>query len=189
MPAPETPWARRLREILADGEWHNYEDVLTELATLVPPGRAFRVTKNEEEQQQKRGHAVKTRDHQESIRYGARRLATSVITARRQDIEVRVLDDVKEIRSRSAERDKRVHAILERNAEQRQEHEAAAGGLVPAGWCPECRAPVYLPGVWHGVEPPEKLYTCDCRGARAVGPKFWPPRPDRHAEHDARYAR
>ena len=37
-----TEWGRRLDEILADGEWHDREDVIRLVAEAVPPGRAFR---------------------------------------------------------------------------------------------------------------------------------------------------
>jgi hypothetical protein len=41
-----SPEAVRAREILADGEWHEYEELMRELVPLVAPGRAWRA--NEE---------------------------------------------------------------------------------------------------------------------------------------------
>lgn len=37
-----TIWYLRLMEILSDGEWHYYEDLVKECAPLVPPGQAWR---------------------------------------------------------------------------------------------------------------------------------------------------
>lgn len=30
------------------------------------------------------------------------------------------------------------------------------------GHCPKCGAPIYVPGVWMGVNPPPNTYSCDC---------------------------
>lgn len=37
-----TPWSRRALEILQDGEWHDREEIIRELADMVPPGVAWR---------------------------------------------------------------------------------------------------------------------------------------------------
>lgn len=37
-----TPWKARALVILQDGEWHDREDVIRELADMVPPGVAWR---------------------------------------------------------------------------------------------------------------------------------------------------
>lgn len=29
--------------------------------------------------------------------------------------------------------------------------------------CPQCGAPIYVPGVWHGIVPPTPTYSCFCR--------------------------
>jgi hypothetical protein len=39
---PGSAELHRAREILADGEWHDYEALLRELMRMVPPGRAAR---------------------------------------------------------------------------------------------------------------------------------------------------
>jgi len=38
-----TALARRADQLLRDGKWHDYEEVLAELMKVVPPGRAVRV--------------------------------------------------------------------------------------------------------------------------------------------------
>ena len=36
------------------------------------------------------------------------------------------------------------------------------------GECPHCGAPIYSPGMWHGILPPPPQYTCNCRLAQAI---------------------
>lgn len=38
-----TPWGLRLREILADGQWHSREELVVAAGPFVPPGRAIRI--------------------------------------------------------------------------------------------------------------------------------------------------
>lgn len=42
MPRKMSPWASRVLELLADGEWHEQERIYHLAAPLVPPGRAFK---------------------------------------------------------------------------------------------------------------------------------------------------
>lgn len=42
MSTPLAPWTRRVREILSDGEWHTYDELVAAAGPLVPPGRARR---------------------------------------------------------------------------------------------------------------------------------------------------
>lgn len=37
-----SPHMRRALEVLQDGSWHQMEDVVTEMAKVIPPGRAMR---------------------------------------------------------------------------------------------------------------------------------------------------
>lgn len=30
------------------------------------------------------------------------------------------------------------------------------------GHCPKCGAPIYVPLIWNGVDPPPNTYTCGC---------------------------
>lgn len=30
------------------------------------------------------------------------------------------------------------------------------------GHCPKCGAPIYVPFMWHGITPPEAMYSCAC---------------------------
>ena len=32
------------------------------------------------------------------------------------------------------------------------------------GQCPHCGAPIYIPTVWWGINPPPHEYTCSCAG-------------------------
>lgn len=42
---------------------------------------------------------------------------------------------------------------------------------VQTGSCPQCGAPIYAPGVWHGVIPPPPHYTCNC-ASRGKGVRY-----------------
>jgi hypothetical protein len=39
---PLAPWSRRILELLADGAWHDREELITAAMATVPPGMAFR---------------------------------------------------------------------------------------------------------------------------------------------------
>lgn len=38
----------------------------------------------------------------------------------------------------------------------------------PVGHCPKCGAPMYVPMVWHGVQPPSPQRTCGCFPSRTI---------------------
>lgn len=42
MPTPKTPARRRLDELLADGEWHDREQLILDTVGIIPPGIAAR---------------------------------------------------------------------------------------------------------------------------------------------------
>ena len=42
MPTPKSPARNRLDELLADGEWHDREQLVRALMPLIPPGQAVR---------------------------------------------------------------------------------------------------------------------------------------------------
>lgn len=42
MGAPRSPWMVRAYELLADGDWHDRDAVVTAVMPLVPPGKAIR---------------------------------------------------------------------------------------------------------------------------------------------------
>lgn len=42
MGTPLSPWRARVQEVLSDGEWHDFEQVVRDAMRLVPPGKAFR---------------------------------------------------------------------------------------------------------------------------------------------------
>lgn len=56
------PILDRAKELLADGEWHDYEELLSELGKLIPPGMAFRAAERSRRNSLKsRGLEVKPR--------------------------------------------------------------------------------------------------------------------------------
>lgn len=42
MSPPLAPWSRRILDLLADGAWHDRDEILEAAAAMVPPGKAFR---------------------------------------------------------------------------------------------------------------------------------------------------
>ena len=72
--------ARRAAELLADGEWHNYEQVFNELAKLVPPG--FAIRENEKARRGSGGPAArkKVRPAEELIESGRRMYVRDVLS-------------------------------------------------------------------------------------------------------------
>jgi hypothetical protein len=42
MSTPLAPWTARVLEILADGDWHTYDELVAAAGPLVPPGRSIR---------------------------------------------------------------------------------------------------------------------------------------------------
>lgn len=84
MPTPPSDDTRTLFRLIADGEWHEYEEIRAKIAASVPPGRALR--KYEERVEYKRKYkndpAYDTAvGEDERIHYGAKACAQVVITS------------------------------------------------------------------------------------------------------------
>jgi hypothetical protein len=93
MGVPVTPWGKAIAEQLADGAWHDLEDLLELGMPLVPPGRAFRHGESDRARRRRDGVAGPrlTGDRTTSIANGARLIVRKAI----RDL----------VRSGSAERD------------------------------------------------------------------------------------
>ncbi len=95
---------RRLDELLANGEWHDLEAVLVEVARSVPPGHAYRQGEGTRmDRQRRRTGEVKARqrgDQQTAVKSGARRVALEIIRGRlrRHRAVERSVDGVRQIR-------------------------------------------------------------------------------------------
>lgn len=101
MPTPKTPERRRLDEILADGAWHDREQVIAVLVPLVAPGVAAREA--ERNRRHVNGHdGQRTKGHGQEREVGARLIAVKRIGTgvRSGTIEVRHQDGRVEIRRR-----------------------------------------------------------------------------------------
>lgn len=73
MSTPRAPWATSILDQLADGEWHDRDEVLTVAARTVPPGVAYRLG---EAERRRTNEGSRTRgDDTTSIAAGARRKA------------------------------------------------------------------------------------------------------------------
>lgn len=91
----------RAADLLEDGEWHDYEQVIRELAKMVPPGRALRHAekirkaagngRNKNEDWNPPEQRVRARSREQIIATGARSIARSMI--HHKDIEIRHLSD------------------------------------------------------------------------------------------------
>lgn len=85
-----SPVSERLVEVLADREWHDLDHVISELAKLIPPGRAIREmersrrngARTEQAAQAERTYEI---DHARLVRSGQRRIALSAIQRGRQN--------------------------------------------------------------------------------------------------------
>lgn len=51
MGTPRSPWMVKIHELLADGGWHDREDLMAAAMPLVPPGKAERQAKVERDRQ------------------------------------------------------------------------------------------------------------------------------------------
>jgi|SRR5581483_11651518 len=83
MAVTTTAWGARLDELLADGEWHELEEVLAAIMPLVPPGVAYRV--GERRRLMKRSTAPAQRHHGDdaaSVAAGRRTIAKDAVRAR-----------------------------------------------------------------------------------------------------------
>lgn len=82
MPTPLAPWTLRMDEVLADGEWHELEQVLAAGVKMVPPGMAYR---KGEWSRTRRGDAPATRHvgtRETAVAAGARIIAKKSIESR-----------------------------------------------------------------------------------------------------------
>lgn len=82
MATPFTAWGLRIDELLADGEWHELEDVYSFAATVVPPGRAYR---QGEFDRSRRAGAPATRQvgtRETAVTAGARRIVKKTVESR-----------------------------------------------------------------------------------------------------------
>lgn len=79
MSAPRSPWTDRLLEVLADGEWHTYDELAAAAGPLVPPGYAQRTNEsNRTRMSSRRNGDPRARhgafDHADPITAGQRRV-------------------------------------------------------------------------------------------------------------------
>lgn len=77
-----SPWGRVVDARLADGAWHEVDDVITVAAAAVPPGTAYRAG---ERLRVKRAGAPERRargDFVDAVNSGARALVTEAIRSR-----------------------------------------------------------------------------------------------------------
>ena len=77
------PWTLKVLEILEDGEWHNYKDILSIAAPLVPPAVAWRKAEaNRETHYRRAGREVKDRqkgERNDTIKTGQRTYVNTAI--------------------------------------------------------------------------------------------------------------
>lgn len=84
MATPPSDDTRMLFKILADGQWHSYDEVRDEIAAKVPPGRALRkYQENVDYARKYKGDPTYDTEasEDERIYYGSRRCAQNVITS------------------------------------------------------------------------------------------------------------
>lgn len=73
MPAPLSVWTRAIIDVLADGAWHDREELLAAAAAVVPPGVAAR--RAEQDRRERSGAPHRTRGHDQVVAIGARSVA------------------------------------------------------------------------------------------------------------------
>lgn len=89
MPGHPTQWYLRAVELLEDGEWHDYKQVVREAAKVIPPGKALR--RNEQMRQaavRRPGEhltytaerRVIARSHEELISIGAQAIVRATLS-------------------------------------------------------------------------------------------------------------
>jgi hypothetical protein len=96
-PAESSDLTLYARELLADGEWHDYQVVVARLATRVPPGRAIRRAESQRRTASRQMHGGReavpprkinaTVEHQ--VRIGSRHIAKQVLNRRVFEIDPR----------------------------------------------------------------------------------------------------
>jgi hypothetical protein len=55
--ARRAPWTDRILELLADGEWHTYDELAAAAGPLVPPGHARRTAERNRRSNARTGHS------------------------------------------------------------------------------------------------------------------------------------
>lgn len=102
--AARTPHGKVLADVLADGAWHDYHQVVEAMMPAVPPGVAFRHAERRRAQHQTRtvgtARARTVGDETTAVAAGARSLSTRLIRALRVDgsLEERTVDGRRQIR-------------------------------------------------------------------------------------------
>jgi hypothetical protein len=77
-----SPWTERMYDVLSDEDWHNMNDLITEMAKEIEPGRASRTVRDPAAQAgPARAVRVRTADSQTAVLAGKRRLARNTIRA------------------------------------------------------------------------------------------------------------
>lgn len=97
MATPTSPWRAKVLEVLADGEWHHVEELVTAGVATVPPGKGYRTG---ERNRRCKTPGARTRvrgDADTAISAGARQLVVQAIgdLIRRQRVAERSGDQVR----------------------------------------------------------------------------------------------
>lgn len=85
MPAASiTPWGQAIDRVLADGEWHQRNELLDAATPTVPPGIAYRTGERQRSEEKIWGTPGprKFGDESTAVAAGARRRARDVLNAR-----------------------------------------------------------------------------------------------------------
>lgn len=99
--AAKSVHGKRLNEVLADGEWHDIEDVIREVAKSVPPGVATRTAERHRKAKVIDGSRPNNGYKGNPVLVGARRVARELIWSRKHRGTVEVKDG--KVRLRPAE--------------------------------------------------------------------------------------
>lgn len=104
MAATRTGHGQVLADLLADGAWHDYEQVVAAMASAVPPGQAFRHAERRRARHQERTMGTSRPrsigDETTAVAAGARSISCRLIRARKVEgwLEERSVDGRREIR-------------------------------------------------------------------------------------------
>lgn len=101
--AARTPHGKVLCQVLADGAWHDHQQVVEAMMPAVPPGVAFRHAERRRAAKARTTGTARARtvgDETTAVAAGARSLSTRLIRARRVDgsLEERTVDGRRQIR-------------------------------------------------------------------------------------------
>lgn len=79
-----SPWGVVLDELLADGDWHDADELINTMVAAIPPGVAYRAGEKSRVNSRSWGTpgARKFGDQQTAAAAGARRIATSLLATR-----------------------------------------------------------------------------------------------------------